>query len=359
MRDNHDHRPWTGTAGATEDSCMPAGPSAPADPQMRLVFLHVPKTGGTSLHAALARHFRPETVAHVVGPADWGDALAPASGIRYISGHTRFSAAALVPGPRRIVTVLREPAARIVSLYVFWKRHQDPRTPDLREAMEKDLLGFLRSDEPLVRSAIDNAMARQLFGPARAAADGTWFTPASAVGAAVRLPEQEVLDGALANLGACDVVGLMDELPAFYRRVCAAMGMVPGPDPGRLNTRESPPPGLAPAPPPEPLTPEILAELERLTRLDRIVYEAARARVAAGDTGGSQRRQAASRASWSLDPAGFVDAVYRGVLGRPPAPRGLTVHAVALAEGVLTPAEMIERFVASEEFRQRHAAPRA
>lgn len=334
---------------------MPAALCPPADPNMRLVFLHVPKTGGTSLHAALARHFPPEAVVHVAGPADWGDALVPASGIRYIAGHTRFSAAALVPGPRRIVTVLREPAERIVSLHVFWKRHQDARSPDLREAMEKDLLGFLRSPEPRVRAAIDNAMARQLFGPAQVAADGTWFTTASAAGAPARLSQQDVLDGALANLGACDEVGLMDELPAFYRRVCAAMGMAPGPDPERLNTRDSPPPGLAPAPPAEPLTPEIRAELDRLTRLDRIVYEAARARLGAAGAG-PQPRPMARPGAWSLDPAGFVDAVYRGLLGRPPAPRGLTVHAVALAEGVMAPAEMLEHFAASDEFRMRQAA---
>ncbi|MBR0671910.1 DUF4214 domain-containing protein [Neoroseomonas soli] len=325
----------------------------PADPDMRLVFLHVPKTGGTSLHAALARHFPPEAVAHVVGPADWRDALVPASRIRFVSGHTRFSAAVLLPGPLRVVTALREPVGRILSLYAFWKRHRDPSLPELREAMEKDLLGFLLSPEPQVRAAIDNAMARQIFGPALVAPDGSWVTPAAAQGKARRLPEQEVVDGALANLTTCDAVGLVEELPALYRRICAVTGMAPGSDPGWLNTRDNPPPGLGEAPAPEPLTPAIRAGLDRLTRLDRIVYEAARTsatRKAHGAPGN------APRASWSLDPLGFVDAVYRGLLGRSPTPDGLTMHAVALAEGTLAPADMLQRFAESGEFRARQAS---
>jgi len=329
----------------------------PADPDMRLVFIHVPKTGGTSLHAALARHFAPESVVHATAPASWGDALSPASRIRYVSGHMRFSTAVLVPGPRRIVTVLRDPVERLLSLYVFWKRHRDRSLPELREAMEKDLLGFLRSPEPLVRAAVDNAVARQLFGTALIAPDGSWFTPASGEGTRARLPEEEVLAGALGNLAACDVVGVMEDLSAFYRQVCAALAMTPGADPGRLNTRDNPPPGLREAPPPEPLTPEIRAELDRLTRLDRVVYEAARAR-AAGAASPSAASPYPPRGTWSMDPVAFVDTVFRGLFGRPPQPQSLTVHAVELAEGATMPAKMIRRFVDTEEFRARQTARR-
>ncbi|MBR0680289.1 sulfotransferase family protein [Roseomonas eburnea] len=336
---------------------MPPEYCRPADPDMRLVFIHVPKTGGTSLHAALARHFAPESVVHAIAPASWGDALSPASRIRYISGHTRFSAAALMPRPHRIATVLCEPVERLLSLYTFWRRHRDNSLPELREAVEKDLLGFLRSPEPLVRAAIDNAMARQLYGAALIAPDGRWFTPISGCGTQARLPEQEVLAGALENLAVCDAVGVMDDLPALYRQICAELAMTPGPEPGRLNTRDDVSPGLREAPPPEPLTPEIRRELDRLTRLDRIVYEAARIRAA----GGSRTLRPAAGdpprgPAWLVDPVAFVDIVFRSLFGRPPEPNCLTVHAVALAEGAMMPAEMIRLFVDTGEFRSRQAA---
>lgn len=130
----------------------------------RLVFLHLPKTAGTSLRAALARHFRPEEVFRPEGLADWGEALADPGRYRFWAGHMPFSLVALIPPPVFVVTLLRDPVERILSLYTFWRRHADPARPHLRVAMECDLEGFLASAEPAVRNGTDNHVARLLHG---------------------------------------------------------------------------------------------------------------------------------------------------------------------------------------------------
>ncbi len=329
---------------------------SPKHSRTRLVFVHLPKTGGTSLHAALARHFPAEAIFRADGVATWGGALTQPDRFRFFSGHLRFSHIGLVPRPAYVVTVLRDPVERLLSLYTFWKRHQDPTKAQLRIAMDADLLGFLRSTDPHVRAGIDNAMARQLFGNALIAPDGGWTSVLPAKDAPSPLSDTDITAGALANLDHCDAVGFMTDLPALYCRVCADLGWVAGDAPGRLNARDTPHPDLRDASPPEAVTPQVQAELERLTRLDRVVYEAALVRASAVATG---RRIPAGDLTalpgtlWPLDPAGFVNAVYRGVLGRAPGPHGLAVHTVALTDGTLSPAEMLRRFLASEEFRAK------
>lgn len=107
------------------------------------VFVHVPKTAGSSLRAELARRLPPDaniTIDHATA-AEGGFhaqmdaaveaflAAAPEKGIRFASGHIlgrhvkRIRTA--LPGTR-FVTLLREPVARVVSDY----RHQrSPRHP--------------------------------------------------------------------------------------------------------------------------------------------------------------------------------------------------------------------------------------
>jgi hypothetical protein len=97
------------------------------------VFLHVPKTGGSTINRHLRRHLDyDEVFVHLGGAgrdfrkahgrADWeARPVADRSRARVIAGHwARYGVHELLPDREpRYFTVLREPASRIVSAYNF------------------------------------------------------------------------------------------------------------------------------------------------------------------------------------------------------------------------------------------------
>jgi hypothetical protein len=246
-----------------------------------LVLLHVPRTGGTSLHQAFSLRFAPEEIC----PERLNrlDSLPAEELARYrlFSGHHRFEHLALMPAPRLAVTVLREPRARLVSLYRHWRRHWPALAEGnegLRLARALPLAGFLRSGHIEVVEAFDNAMARQLAGDCRARAPGhytrwAWedMTPVA---------EEAIVEAACRNLERLDAVGLAGALDALHGFVATRMGwMVRGPLP-RLNGQDQAAWGLE-ALPREEVPADAMEEVARMTRLDQRVWEFARARAGA------------------------------------------------------------------------------
>ena len=93
-----------------------------------LFFLHMPRTGGTTLNTVLKANFAPEEILSIYQREDYERCreLEPAQldGIRLVIGHLMPQS---VEPPRfydrevRIFTLLREPVARIISEYRFQK----------------------------------------------------------------------------------------------------------------------------------------------------------------------------------------------------------------------------------------------
>lgn len=93
-----------------------------------LFFLHMPRTGGTTLNTVLKANFAPEEILSIYHKEDYERCreLEPAQldGIRLVIGHLMPQS---VEPPRfydrevRIFTLLREPVARIISEYRFQK----------------------------------------------------------------------------------------------------------------------------------------------------------------------------------------------------------------------------------------------
>lgn len=98
---------------------------------VQLVFIHLPKTGGFALHAALARALPPRLVLRIGDAAEQRGfrSLPPAQAARYalISGHVTLAEALDRARPdARFVTVLRDPVARLVSAFNYmasWPDH--------------------------------------------------------------------------------------------------------------------------------------------------------------------------------------------------------------------------------------------
>lgn len=258
---------------------MPPHADLPPVEDRKLVFLHIPKTGGTTLHHHFSRHFAPEEIC----PERFSNlaAIPPErmARYRYFSGHFNFDELHLIPGPRYVVTVLRDPIERILSTYYFWKRHK----PEVVEAQglqgpavarAGDLAAFLGSNDPAVTDAIDNTMARYLAGRVNVAHDGGYRYVVANAG--MQVTELQVMHRATAHLLALDYFGFTAHLNEVYGRVSLVFGMPQLSQLGRMNAREEITDALGPAEE-EEVTPELMAKLRGLTMLDRELYRLARA----------------------------------------------------------------------------------
>jgi Sulfotransferase family len=94
-----------------------------------LLFLHIPKAGGTTLHSVIERQFAPEVIFSING-------MTPARSIkefialpaqqrekiRLLKGHMPFGLHKYLSVPAVYLTMLRDPVDRVVSHYYFVRR---------------------------------------------------------------------------------------------------------------------------------------------------------------------------------------------------------------------------------------------
>lgn len=245
-------------------------------------FLHVPKCAGTSVVRALEQAFPPGARApQAYDDATFGldadyDVLQPAMraaiavGDREVAsladhalvcGHFTLSTLLRITAPERVATVVREPRARLLSLYAYWAIEElpeiEPYAPQ-RHA-ERPLGEFLEERE--VASAIDNQLCRMvLHGDPRIPRSG--FIPDAAAG--------ELAAAAVQRLRSLAFVGiheLPDEMWAGLSRAFAVELT-----PARVNVTAD----IARAPRCPPLEQSLdAAALERLGRrvqVDRLIY---------------------------------------------------------------------------------------
>ena len=96
-----------------------------------LLFMHIAKTGGTSVRRSLANAYDKRERAFVYDPGDLRGAVSrdqfpelPAevrARLRLVIGHFPFGLHAYIDRPFRYVTVVRDPVDRVVSLYYHYR----------------------------------------------------------------------------------------------------------------------------------------------------------------------------------------------------------------------------------------------
>lgn len=163
-----------------------------------LVFLHVPKTGGSTLVAIARRQFPVAAVARLP------DSLAAARAdlarrpeaerrqLRFLHGHVPFGVHSALPGAR-YVTLLRHPVARLVSVYHYALREPDWAAHRLIHDRHLTLEQFV--DSPIAAEFND--------GQTRFLAGGDQPVPA-----------RETLAAALHNLQQLAFVGITERFDA-------------------------------------------------------------------------------------------------------------------------------------------------
>lgn len=150
-------------------------------------FMHVPKSGGTSVHVALEQALpsgtispkRQDATGFCCGFSEYDlldprvratmairdDEIAALSDYPVISGHFSLSTLLRLTSASAVATILREPRARILSEYAWLRVHPDRKLwaayPLFDHAL-RPLDEYLT--EPLVAAATDNLMCRMLLG---------------------------------------------------------------------------------------------------------------------------------------------------------------------------------------------------
>jgi hypothetical protein len=136
----------------------------------RIIFLHVQKTGGTTLDFLLRAHFADTTKIQPVFKGDYsifnGPNLPP-----YISGHFGYELAKENFSPAFFLTILRHPISRLISQYRSFKKPSN-FDDNWREGVSEEHLEimkfchrasfeeFLECDHPLVLGHTDNVYLR-------------------------------------------------------------------------------------------------------------------------------------------------------------------------------------------------------
>jgi hypothetical protein len=225
-----------------------------------LLFLHVPKTAGTTLTNCVYVEYAPETVAEYWEDGDWlrggiyyfprgiHEDGAPSpdeirtlgrSDLRAVTGHFSFGIHQFVQGEAVYVTVLRNPVDRVVSLYYH----------ALREP-----------DDPFHERVAGGLGLEAFVAACPEAANGQTRRIAGAGGDALLDAAKENLERRFAVAGLTE---RFDETVVLLRRKLGWKRM-PYYLPGLVNTRKRPRSAI---------DPDVLALIEGRNQLDRELYD--------------------------------------------------------------------------------------
>jgi hypothetical protein len=142
--------------------------ASPRGDRRCLVFLHIPKTAGMTVGTSLRWNFRRRETIHLKildKPLDEQLERIPVetrARARFLSGHMPYGAHRYLPTPCDYVTVLRDPIARVISVYK--QILKDPR-----HVLHDRVVGTRTGLEEYVESGMDegqthNSQTRQLSG---------------------------------------------------------------------------------------------------------------------------------------------------------------------------------------------------
>lgn len=139
----------------------------PIDSDVTIVYPHIPKTAGSTLHKIIDRQY-PKDKIYSVGLIDEESikafnelSIERKNRIRMFRGHMSYGVHRFLPGHFTYFTMLREPVERVISYYYFIKR---TKTHYLHDHLCEDDVNLTCFIENKSHVMIDNAQTRILSG---------------------------------------------------------------------------------------------------------------------------------------------------------------------------------------------------
>lgn len=214
-----------------------------------LLFVHIPKTAGQTVEAALRWRYRnsPGAVLHysaLTEPLEEVERipLEDRARARVIGGPFYYGLHRYIPQRCNYATILREPVARVVSLYNYVRRTKDH--PLHVKVVDSDIsLAEFVGDR--IGTGVENGQTKQLAGH--------WQGEAN----------EQTLATATSNLAGFLVVGLMEQFPESMALLWRALGWGLPVYQSRNVTRTPPP----------PIPDETVALIRERNTLDMALYD--------------------------------------------------------------------------------------
>lgn len=132
-----------------------------------LIFLHIPKAAGTTFHRILERHYKKQVRHSIYENVEQNVAdfkVMPKEKrkeIRLLKGHMPFGLHRYLYGASTYVTLLREPTARVISLYRYALRKENHYLRNTMLSQRLSLGDCIRSE---ISGEFDNGQVRLLAG---------------------------------------------------------------------------------------------------------------------------------------------------------------------------------------------------
>ncbi len=247
----------------------------------KIVFLHIEKCAGTSLRTMLVSQVGPGRVCpeYFNGLADWTANELAAYDL--FAGHFDLACCEVIPGPTAVVTMLREPKARLMSLFNFWKAHSPHPSFDGRTlvglAQHHSATDFFSHDavvsHPNIRDAIVGQLTRRLPSPIL-----PHGFPMLQPDDAIMADPAQALEHAWRALTGLACFGLVEDFERSRALLNHQLGLAMQPvEPQQVLKGLVSPMLDEHRPAPEQRTPQLDDLLHSLTPLDRALYEKASA----------------------------------------------------------------------------------
>lgn len=242
----------------------------------KIIFLHIPKTGGSTLHHLLVQGRTDDEVCPERHNGLHAFTAGELATYRIFSGHFDHASTQLIPGRKVLVTMFRNPVDRLVSLYRFQRAHADAviEQDNLylallanRHSMEE----FFRLDEVRHHPSINNAMTRAL----------TERLPCVRWEHRVRLENVDQasnVEAAMAVVEGMPAFGILEDLERSVDWMCSQLGIERPQVIPRIMALDAivlADPRLKPIIR-EPITETLLDVLQELVEYDSQLYERAR-----------------------------------------------------------------------------------